>query len=129
MYNAYKSIAGSIELKIIGYDEPNYGRELHIAELYINNINVTENFFKDNWNRLNYNLENFCFESLNNKYVFIPAESNSFIIDTALMKTYFLPYKSISTVKFQKNEFINNKLIVYYTDEKFEIELDKIIFE
>lgn len=74
----YKSKQGNIELKIIGYDEPNNGRDLHIAELYIDGKNYSEDYFKNKWNRLNFNLNEFQFESVDLKYVFIPAEVNSF---------------------------------------------------
>ncbi len=78
----YNSRQGNIELKIIGYEEPNNGRELHIAELSINGKNYSDEYFKDKWNRLNFNLNEFQFESDDLKYVFIPAEGNSFVIDT-----------------------------------------------
>ena len=115
-----------IELKIVGYDEPNNGRELHIAELYINGENVTEKHFKGGWNRLNFNLSHFVFESPDKNYVFIPAEGNSFVIDLNTMDSAFLPYKGISTALFQKNEFVDGNLIIYYSDEILEIHLESL---
>lgn len=119
----YKSKQGNIELKIVGYEEPNNGRELHIAELFINGKNCSDDYFFYKWNRLNFNLDNFQFESNNSKYIFIPAEANSFVIDTSTLSKINMPYKGLSTSCFKKNEFRQNKIIIYYTDEIVEIEL------
>lgn len=119
----YKSKQGNIELKIVGYDEPNNGRELHIAELFINGENRNNDYFKNNWNRLNFNLNDLQFESDDLKYVFIPAEGNSFIINTETFKSFYIPYKGISTILFKKNEFTHNSLIVHYSDEKIVINI------
>lgn len=120
----YKTKNGNIELRIVGYDEPNNGRELHIVELYINGENCTSKYFKDNWNRVNFNLKDYLFESPNFKYVFIPAESVSFIINTETLDSTPLPYKGVSTALFQKNEFIGNNLIIHYSDEIIEVNLE-----
>lgn len=122
----YKTKKGNIELKIVGYDEPNNGRELHIAELCINGENYTSKYFKNNWNRLNFNLKDYLFESPNFKYVFIPAESVSFIINAETLDYTALPYKAISTTLFKKNEFIGNSLIIHYSDEIIEYNLENV---
>jgi len=122
----YKSKNGNIELKIVGYEEPNNGRELHIAELFINGENRSNDYFKNNWNRLNFKLNDLQFESDDLKYVFIPAEGNSFIINTETFVSFYIPYKGISTVLFKKNEFVHDSLIVYYTDEKIVININDL---
>lgn len=119
----YESRQGNIELKIVGYDEPNNGRELHIAELWINGKNCNDEYFKNNWNRLNFNLAEFQFESSDLKYIYIPAEGNSFVINTNTLEIISIPYKGVSTVCFKRNEFVNDKIIIYYTDETVEINL------
>src|SRR5690554_4891692 len=125
MKTQYKSNNNNIELKIVGYDEPNNGRDLHIAELYINGENCTRKYFKDNWNRLDFDLDNFQFESPDSKYIFIPAEANSFVINVNTLSIIYMPYKGLSTIYFKKNEFIENKIIIYYKDEIVEVNLDK----
>lgn len=117
----YTSTNGFIELRIVGYDEPNNGRELHIAELYIKGENVSDTYFTNKWNRLNLNLNHFIFESPDSNYVFIPAEGDSFVISTKSFQKYHLPTKELSTIYFLKNEFEKTKLTVYYTDEIVEI--------
>lgn len=119
----YKSKQGNIELEIVGYDEPNNGRELHVAELFINGKNCSEEYFHNKWNRLNFNLHEFQFESEDLKHVFIPAEGESFVINTETYQIIKIPYKGVSTVYFKGNKFSNNKIIVYYTDEIVEINL------
>ena len=113
-----------IELKIVGYDEPNNGRELHIAELYINGKHCTHKYFQNKLNRLNFNLDEFQFESQDLKYVFIPAEGNSFLINANTLSIITMPFKALSTICFKRNEFHKGKMKVYYTDETVEINLE-----
>jgi len=114
-----------IKLVITGSDEPNNGRMLWVAELYINNIDVTGKYF-GSWDRLNENLDNYNMDSPDGKFVFIPAEGGGFLIDTTSLIKYPLAYKALSTIKFQKNEFRGNLLIITYDDETIEIDLDNI---
>lgn len=123
MKTLYQSKNSKIELKIIGYDEPNNGRELHIAELYINGKNLSHKYFENKWNRLNFNLNEFQFESPDSKYIFIPAEGNSFVISVNTLSMIKLPYKALSTVYFKKNEFLGNRIKIYYSDETVELNL------
>ncbi|MCA6065714.1 hypothetical protein JI747_000905 [Chryseobacterium sp. RG1] len=123
MKTLYQSKNRKIELKIIGYDEPNNGRELHIAELYINGKNLSDNYFENKWNRLNFNLDEFQFESPNSKYIFIPAEGYSFLININTLLMIKLPYKALSTLHFKKNEFLENKIKIYYNNETIELNL------
>jgi hypothetical protein len=122
----YKSNQGNIDLKIVGYEEPNNGRELHIADLFINGENRSDDYFRNKWNRLNFKLNEFQFESSDLKYVFIPAEGNSFLINTDTLSITYLPYKDVSTVCFMKNEFIEKSLILHYSDEKIVINLNEL---
>lgn len=120
----YKSsIYHNIELRVIGYDEPNNGRELHIADIFIDGIKCSDQYFRDKWNRLNFNLEKFEFESRDKKYVFIPAESYSFIINCVDLSTIYSDFKGLSTINFIKNKFLEDKLQIFYMDEIVEISL------
>ncbi|WP_312556876.1 hypothetical protein [Empedobacter brevis] len=119
----YKSTDQNIELRIIGYDEPNNGRELHVAELYMNGKNCSEKYFINQWNRLNFNLDEFQFESKNQKHVFIPAEGYSFVINCEDFSVIYTDFKGLSTVQFLKNKFSEDKLQLFYKDEIVEIHL------
>ena len=120
----YRSTNGAIEFELIGWDELNNGRMLYIAEIYINGIKSTSQYFNDNWNYLNFKLDQFIFESPNLRYVFIPAEGYSFVINTKTLERIFLPYKGCSTFYFYKNEFIDDILKIYYKDDVVEIGLN-----
>lgn len=123
MKTSYQSKNQKIELKIVGYDEPNNGRSLHIAELYINGEDCSDQYFENKWNRLNFNLEGFQFESADSKFIFIPAEGNSFLINTNTFAIKKLPFKALSTVHFKKNEFLEDKIKIYYNNETVELNL------
>ena len=122
----YKSKQGNIELKIVGYDEPNNGRELHVEELFINGKNFSDEYFKNKWNRLNFNLNEFQFESADYKFIFVPAEGNSFLINTESLTATYISYKGVSTVSFMKNEFIDGFLIIHCLDEKINENLNDL---
>ena len=119
----FKSKFHDIKLVITGSDEPNNGRELWVADIYINGINQTEKYF-GSWNWLNWNLENYVMDSPDGKYVFIPAEGGGFLINTSTLERINLPYNALSTIKFQKNEFSTDALIITYSDEVVSIALD-----
>ena len=119
----FKSKFHDIKLVITGSDEPNNGRELWVADIYINGINQTEKYF-GSWNWLNWNLENYVMDSPDGKYVFSPAEGGGFLINTSTLERINLPYNALSTIKFLKNEFSTDALIITYSDEVVSIALD-----
>lgn len=105
-----------IVIKLNGWDEPNSGRILHIADIFVNGLLENEKYFGD-WNRLDEKLDKVTIDSPDGKFVYIPAESGGFLINTTNYEKIKLPYKRISTVKFLGNYFWNSILIIVYTDE------------
>ena len=125
MNTIYKSTNQQIQIEIIGYDEPNNGRALHVVNLYINGELQNEKYF-GNWNRLNENLSEYNMNALNGDFVFIPAEGKSFLIDTINLKKIELPYKALSTLTFKGNKFTESELIIIYSDETINIKFDDL---
>ncbi len=105
-----------IKIELTGWDEPNNGRMLHIADIFINGKNANEKYFKD-WNRLDQRLEKYTMDSGDGKFVFIPSESGGFLINGLTYEQIELPYKGISTVTFLGNSFYNNLLLLIHFDE------------
>ena len=126
MQQNYSSKFHDIKLVITGTDEPNNGRMLWVADIYINAKIETEKYF-GSWNRLNQNLNNYVMDSPDGKYVFIPAEGGGFLIDTSSLEKVNLPYKALTTIKFLKNEFTGDTLVITYSDEVINIETDRLI--
>ena len=126
MQQNYSSKFHDIKLVITGTDEPNNGRMLWVADIYINAKIETEKYF-GSWNRLNQNLDNYVMDSPDGRYVFIPAEGGGFLIDTSSLEKVNLPYKALTTIKFLKNEFAGNTLVITYSDEVVNIETDRLI--
>lgn len=102
-------------LEITGYDEPNNGRELWIAELFIDGAKVTERYL-GSWPRLNFKIDHLQFESEETKHVFIPQEGAAFIIDTDTLDQHVLSDIPLSTLYFMGNFFDHNYLYVVYQD-------------
>lgn len=125
MAQHYTSKFHDIKLVITGTDEPNNGRELWIADIYINGINQTEKYF-GSWNRLDWNLEDYVMDSPDGNFVFIPAEGGGFLINTSTLDKIKLTYKELSTLRFRKNEFVNSELVVTYSDEVMKVSLDNL---
>ena len=126
MQQNHSSKFHDIKLVITGTDEPNNGRMLWVADIYINAKIETEKYF-GSWNRLNQNLDNYVMDSPDGKYVFIPAEGGGFLIDTSTLEKVNLPYKALTTIKFLKNEFTGDTLVITYSDEVVNIETDRLI--
>lgn len=125
MYSNFESKFHDIKLKITGTDEPNNGRMLWIADIFIDGRNETERYF-GSWNRLNEKLDSYVMDSPDGKYIFIPAEGGGFLIDTSTMEKVNLPYKALTTLKFLKNEFSGDALAITYTDEVVNIETGRL---
>jgi hypothetical protein len=122
MQQNYSSKFHDIILIITGIDEPNNGRMLWVADIYINCKIVTEKYF-GSWNRLNEKLDNYVMDSPDGRYVFIPAEGGGFLINTISYEKICLPCKTLTTIKFLKNEFTGNSLQITYTDEVINVDL------
>lgn len=128
MKQEFKSRFRNIKIVLKGYVEPNNGRVLHIADLYIDG-ELKNNEYFGNWNRLDENLSNYEMDSVNGDFVYIPVESGGFLINTLTLKKIILPYKGLSTVTFLKNEFIDRSLILIHSDEIIKINLDSFNVE
>lgn len=116
MEHIYTSKFANIQLVLTGWDEPNNGRMLQVADLYINDEVQNEAYFAG-WNRLDQNLQNYQMEATNGSFVYIPQEGGGFLIRIENLEKIELPYKGLSTLTFMKNEFIADKLYLTHSDE------------
>lgn len=116
MIKTLASTYHDIRIELTGWDEPNNGRMLHMADLFINGQNANEHYFQD-WNRLDQRLDNYTMDSPDGKCVFIPWESGGFLIDGLTLGQIKLPYKGISTATFLGNFFHDNLLVLVHLDE------------
>lgn len=113
----FKSKNIDFELKTIGYDEPNNGRELWVADLIINGKQANQ-LFKHAWNRLNFHLDNYQMSDAAGQFVFIPAEGHAFLLNIhQINQPIYLPYKPLATLQFVGNFFQSDYLVLLYTDE------------
>lgn len=118
----FKSKFHKAELKITGYDEPNNGRMLHVAEWWIDGVDKTKQFF-DYGLYLDFDLKNYIMDSLDGKFIFIPEEGGGILIDTSNWEKIKLPYKGISTVTFRGNTFTESILTLNHTDKVIQFDL------
>lgn len=116
----------NIKLVIVGADEPNNGRMLHVADLYIND-ELQNNKYFGNWNRLNWNLDEYMFESDDGKFIYIPQENGGFLIETKTLNKIYMPVKSVTANTFLKNRFAGNLLEIVYKDKTITINLDNFL--
>lgn len=76
-FDILESFDQILKLEVVGYDEPNSGRELLIPKITIEGVDITERFKEVNggWNRIIMNV-NFEFSHSFLPVVFIPYERN-----------------------------------------------------
>ncbi|MFN0200602.1 MAG: hypothetical protein ACKVTZ_03735 [Bacteroidia bacterium] len=122
MKDTFTSQFADIKLILTGWDEPNNGRMLHTADLYIQGELRNQEYFGE-WNRLDENLSQYEMDSKEGKFVYIPAEGGGFLIDTLTFEKIALPDKGLSTLTFVKNEFTEHHLLLVHTDEVIRFDL------
>jgi hypothetical protein len=105
---------GILKLKCTDIVEPNNGRMLYKVDLFLDDKNLTKEYF-DDWNYINFYLNQYS--PTNNEWIYIPKESNHFLIKISTLEKIELPYLALSAVTFIKNIFINDYLIVLCSDQ------------
>lgn len=111
----YSTPSEKVILSLIGYDEPNNGRELNIVEIEENGVNIT-NKLEPNWNRIIYNLNKFEFNKPELNFCYIPFESGGILYNFQTSDILNLNFNSISPAyrNFIGNRFSENQLVVVY---------------
>lgn len=104
-----------VKLSLIGYDEPNNGRELYIVKIENNGIDITKKL-EPNWNRILFNLDKFEFCKLKLNLCYFPFESGGVLFNYENFKIFKLNYKPILPAhrRFIGNKFSKNQLVVIY---------------
>lgn len=109
-------------IKILGQDEPNYGRLLWRVETHHNNHDITEKLL-GNWNYLlNIDLSTLIIDSNDQKYIYIPSESDFIIFNPETLSVdKFRPKFEIGDII--GNYFINEFLVVFGKKSIYKINL------
>jgi hypothetical protein len=105
---------GILKLKGIDIIEPNNGRMLYKIDLFLNDKKVTEEYF-GNWNYINFYLTQYS--PSNNDWIYIPKEGEHFLIKISTLEKVELPYIPLSAATFIKNIFVNDYLIILFSDK------------
>ncbi|MCS3871170.1 hypothetical protein J3D55_004086 [Chryseobacterium ginsenosidimutans] len=74
---------GILKLKCIDIVEPNNGRVLYKVDLFLDDKNLTKEYFGD-WNYMNFYLNQYS--PTNNEWIYIPKESNHFLIKISTLE-------------------------------------------
>ena len=105
----------TFKLAIKEYAQPSNGREMWVTDLLINN-EISNHYFDNNWNNLDFHISKVSFTDAANNYVFVPAETKMFIINTTDLKCFYLPKVDFRIGQFIGNMFLNNKLSVIFAN-------------
>jgi len=102
-------------MSLIGYDEPNNGRELHIVKIEKNGIDITKKL-ESKWNRILFNLNKFEFCKSGLNFCYIPFESGGILYNFENSEILQLNYTPILPAyrRFLGNRFSKNQLVVIY---------------
>ncbi len=119
-----KTESNIFALELLKGVEPNYGRLVWEVALSINGRDVTSNYFR--WeNYVHYDLERYNPLSPDQKYFFIPDESQSFVILTSSSRKIQLPRGESG--HFIGNSYYGNYLLCVYTQEVVLINLTNFL--
>jgi hypothetical protein len=117
---------GLLSLIIGEYYEPNNGRELFEVRLLLDERDVTGLYF-GSWPYVNGDLENYHALSPDGIWMFVPKESDHFLIHLPSSQKVDLPPLSLSAVNFAGNKFEENFLVIKSKTGDLRIDLAGIL--
>jgi hypothetical protein len=111
--NSYKSpsSAGTFNLIIGEYHEPNNGRELFGVKLLLEERDVTAQYL-GNWPYVPIYLDQYQALSPDEQWMYIPKEDGHFVIHLPSLQKVDLPILPLAAVNFMGNYFEEKMLIV-----------------
>lgn len=114
----YVSIEGTVTLKVLGYDEPNYGRELMIPEILENGEIINSKFCSkwwNGWDRMSIPLKSFNFCSSNFTNVFLPFEKRLVLYNycTGEIDEFFINGRLVENIFYSSYLFILSEKDLY----------------
>ena len=104
----------NFKLIIKEYEDEYNSTERWIVDLFIND-ELSNHYFKNDWNKIHFNVSKFIFVDKSNNYILIPAERSMFIINTLTLNYFLLPETKETPGKFLGNIFKNNRLIILFS--------------
>lgn len=107
----FNTAKGVGELVCVDAIEPNNGRMLYKVKLLINNLDQTHLYFED-INTIVFYLNDYVPVSEDKKWMYVPKESNHFVINTHNLQKISLPNLTLSAATFIKNFYYQHFLIV-----------------
>ncbi len=123
------SIDKKLEIQFLEVEEPNSGRMLWKVSIIYEGVNLNEFVFLNDWNYLNFELDNWVLEGYATDYYYIPTETQSILIHQNTLKIEYLPAQPISTVRFEGNYFKGDFLIEKYADKFVKTNLKTFVSE
>jgi hypothetical protein len=111
----FTSINGKYYIQIVGFDEPNNGRELWEVKVFNESKDITS-LLTSSRGFINFNTDQFQIDTNDSEFVYIPFEGVPKLIQTNDFTIIDLPYQPLSTVRFIGNKFERNHLMEIYRD-------------
>jgi len=78
--SALISKCGAVKIKIISWAEPNNGRMIWQADIYLNEEKINKKVYESTWNYINYSIDKMMIADKKENYWYIPVEGTSRII-------------------------------------------------
>lgn len=111
------SKSGALKINILTWAEPNNGRMLWKADVYLNDLKVNNQIFGGTWNYLNYGIGKLMLEDDKEAYLYIPVEGISRIIRKSDGEIFKLPFVDTSTSGYIGNRFKDDYLLEIHKDK------------
>lgn len=119
---------GKLEIRMLGAAEPNNGRMLWEVVIFYEEANLNEFIFPKGWNYLNFDLSGWRLEDEEGRFFYIPAETQSILLNAETFKIHRLEYQNISTARFEGNYFENDFLIEKYSNTEVKTNLKTLLY-
>ncbi len=126
-YPSFTSQSGQFRIDIVGYREPNNQRMLNAVEIFYNGKAITKRVLPENWPYTNGHTDRWMLEDEAGQFVYVPAEGQAKLIDSASLEVFTLPYQGLSAASFVGNSFAFGRLVEVFYDCVVVTELEGMI--
>ena len=105
----------------------NNGRMLWKVAVFYEETNLNEFIFPNGWNYLNFDIFDWELEDTQNRFFYLPVETQSVLINAETLQIHRLKKQNLSTARYVCNFFEDDFLVEIYGDTTVKTSLKTLV--